>query len=223
MRRKKSKSKNKNTSLQPSKQEKSSPHSIAGSMLFEVENRYGKKVTKWLADEKLRKLNKFCELIADYDLFGGGIVHESFDIPRNLREAFKQVARRKYGSMCKAYLLFSAFEVAEHLLKKHALGNTLSDIVPMVLNVPKVELPVYIQSRPRRYVRDSGEISESLDDDDFINKFGIWCILKQSRFRHIRDLPCFFWNSCKCGNANCWSRLRPLILKFKGHNGTTKD
>ena len=104
--------------------------------------------------------------------------------------------------------------IAQHVLEKHALGNTLSDVVPPVFNVPQIVMPTYVQSRPRRYVRHEAVSVE--DEDFFVNEFGVYCVLKQSRFRDVRYLPCFYWKSCKCGNVDCWERVKPLILQLPG-------
>ena len=200
------------TSTQPNSNKSDS---IENSMLFGVENQDRKRLAKRLIDGEMRKLSEVAKLLDGYDLLGGDIVHLSFDCPKNLRRYFNQVARRKYGSTCRGLRKFMLIECVEDILKKHALGNTLSDVVPSVFNVPQIVMPTYVQSRVRRYVRNE---AISGVNEYFVNQFGIWCILKQSRFRHVRDLPCFFWKSCKCGNVNCWSKVRQLILKSKGHN-----
>jgi len=156
---KKSKNKHKNPSTQLSKQKNSDPHSIGNSMLFEVKNWDREKLAKWFVDENHLKFVAFVKLLDGIDLLGGDIVHLSFDCPRNLREYFNKVARRKYGSSCRALRSFMLKIIAQHVLEKHALGNTLSDVVPSVFNVPQIVMPTYVQSRPRRYVKDSRFVS----------------------------------------------------------------
>jgi len=197
-----------------------SSNSIENSMLFGVENWDRERLAKWFVNEEMGKFVAFVKLLDGYDLLGGDIVHLSFDCPRNLREYFNQVARRKAGSSCKLLRSFMLKTIAQHVLEKHALGNTLSDVVPSVFNVPAIVMPTYVQSRVRRYVGDvKGEVEsrvEDEEDDDFVNQFGVWCVLKQSRFRDVRYLPCFYWKSCKCGNADCWERVKPLISGLRG-------
>ena len=188
--------------------------SIENSMLFEVENWDRERLAKWFVNEEMGKFVAFVKLLDGYDLLGGDVVHLSFDCPRNLREYFNQVARRKYGSTCRALRKFMLIECVEDILKKHALGNTLADVVPSVFNVPQIVMPTYVQSRVRRYVK-SEDVSVRDEDDEFINQFGVWCVLKQSRFRDFRYLPCFYWKSCKCGNVDCWEKVQPLIEEFR--------
>ena len=192
--------------------------SIENSMLFGVENWDRERLAKWFVDEEMGKFVAFVKLLDGYDLLGGDIVHLSFDCPRNLREYFNQVAKRKAGSSCKLLRSFMLKTIAQHVLEKHALGNTLSDVVPSVFNVPQIVMPTYVQSRVRRYVGDvKGKDESRVEDEDFfVNEFGVYCILKQSRFRDVRYLPCFYWKSCKCGNVDCWERVKPLIMQLRG-------
>ena len=194
---KKSKTQHKKPSAQqpnnPNKQKNSDSHSIAGSMLREVAEQLG-------LDE----------------LFDGKIVHVSFDCPYNLREAFKHEIISNGTSQCKELQKFMLSYIVVSRLKKHALGNTLSKLVDVPFTIENLSLNQYVQSRPRRYVRRVRDESSDLDEDvEFVNEFGIWCILKQRRFRSVRHLPCFFWNDCKCGNRECWSRVRDLIVEVR--------
>ena len=55
-------------------------------------------------------------------------------------------------------------------------------------------------------------------DDSFqlVDEYGVYCILKQERFKDFRKLPCFYWKRCYCKNVMCWERVQPLIEGFKG-------
>ena len=162
--------------------------SIAGSMLREVAEQLGLD-----------------------GLFDGKIVHVSFDCPYNLREAFKHEIISNGSSQCKELQKFMLSYIVVSRLKKHALGNTLSKLVDMPMVIENLSLNQYVQSRPRRYVRRVRDESSDLDDVEFVNEFGVWCVLKQSRFRSVKLLPCFYWKSCRCGNVNCWSRVQKLL------------
>jgi len=150
---------NKKLFTQQPKQPNNKSDSIENGMLFGVENWSRERLAKWFVNEEMGKFVAFVKLLDDIDLLGGDIVHLSFDCPRNLREYFNQVARRKYGSSCRVLRSFMLKIIAQHVLEKHALGNTLSDVVPSVFNVPQIVMPTYVQSRPRRYVKDSRFVS----------------------------------------------------------------
>ena len=85
------------------------------------------------------------------DLFGGKIVHLSFDCPENLRNAFNSVVKAKGESACKILQKYMALHVLKTTLEKHAYGNTLSMLVDVPLRVGEVRFEQYVQSRPRRF------------------------------------------------------------------------
>ena len=130
--------KNKHTKdKKPSKHKKNTNSkngdSIAGSMLREVAEQLGLD-----------------------GLFDGKIVHVSFDCPLNLRKAFMREIKENGSSACKELQKFMASYVVVSRLKKHALGNTLSKLVDMPVVIENLSLNQYVQSRPRRHVRNVG-------------------------------------------------------------------
>lgn len=134
-----SKLKQKKASDSPKKKQNNSD-SIAGSMLRNVVS----------------------ELGLD-DLFGGEIVHASFDCPSNLRKAFKEVTNQEGSSVCKELQKYMAARVIVSRLKKHALGNTLSKLVESSFVIENLNLNTYVQSRVRRYHKEiTAEKHESL-------------------------------------------------------------
>ena len=96
----------------------STSDSIASGMLFSAEN-----------VEKLLGLK---------DLFGGNIVHFSFDCPSNLRKAFVQECRSNGTSACKEEQKLMASYVVASRMKKHALGNTMSKLIDVPLVIEKM-------------------------------------------------------------------------------------
>jgi len=115
--------------------------SIAGSMLREVASELGLE-----------------------GLFGGKLVHLSFDCPLNLRKAFKQEIMENKSSQCKELQKFMLSYIVVSRLKKHALGNTLSKLLDMPVSIGELNLNQYVQSRPRRYVR--GSVVREVDVDE---------------------------------------------------------
>ncbi|MCS7114915.1 MAG: hypothetical protein RMJ15_06800 [Nitrososphaerota archaeon] len=85
------------------------------------------------------------------ELFGGKIVHLSFDCPEKLRNAFNQAVKAKGESACKILQKYMALHVLKATLEKHAYGNTLSRVVDVPLCVGEVRFEQYVQSRPRRF------------------------------------------------------------------------
>ncbi|MEM0008048.1 MAG: hypothetical protein QXR89_07290 [Candidatus Bathyarchaeia archaeon] len=85
------------------------------------------------------------------DLFGGKIVHVSFDCPENLRKAFNLVVKEKKESACKILQKYMALHVLKTTLEKHAYGNTLRRLIESPIKVDEVRFEQYVQSRPRRY------------------------------------------------------------------------
>ena len=168
------------------KNNNSNPHSIAGSMLREVAEQLGLD-----------------------GLFDGKIVHVSFDCPYNLREAFKHEIISNGTSQCKELQKFMLSYIVVSRLKKHALGNTLSKLVDVPFTIENLSLNQYVQSRPRRYVRDVGNEAVS-DVDEVVTENGFYCVLKQSRIPVLK-LPCFYWKSCRCGNVNCWRKVQKVL------------
>ena len=116
--------------------------------------------TDSIAGSMLR--NVVSELGLD-DLFGGEIVHASFDCPKKLREAFKQEVRHNGSSVCKELQKIMCARVVVSRLKKHALGNTLSKLVESPYIIENLNLNTYVQSRVRRYPKKvAAEEHESL-------------------------------------------------------------
>jgi hypothetical protein len=145
---------------------------IAGSMLFDG-----------LLDECFK------------GLFGGKVVHMSFDCPENLRKAFVETVKLEKSSACKILQKYMALHVLKATLTKHALGNTLSRVVDVPLRVGEVRFEQYVQSRPRRFGR-------SVVVDDGEGRF--YCALKNEHVER-QSLPlshCF-----SCPNSSCRSFL----------------
>ena len=125
-------------------------------------------------------------------LFGGKIVHLSFDCPENLRNAFNETVKAKGESACKILQKYMALHVLKTTLEKHALGNTLSMLVDVPLRVGEVRFEQYVQSRPRRFGR--GVVVDGGEDSRF------YCALKDFHVPvdslplvDCRDCP----NSCR--------------------------
>jgi len=119
----------------PQTQQQKQANSIAGSMLRDVASELGLE-----------------------GLFGGKIVHVSFDCPLNLREAFKTEIMENKSSQCKELQKFMLSYIVVSRLKKHALGNTLGKLVDVPFTIGELNLNQYVQSRPRRYVKGVGGV-----------------------------------------------------------------
>jgi hypothetical protein len=87
------------------------------------------------------------------DLFGGKIVHVSFDCPNNLRIAFNEACKFENRSSCKIQQEIMASHVIAVQTKKHALGNTMSRLVDANFTIENLNFGQYVQSRPRRLIR----------------------------------------------------------------------
>jgi hypothetical protein len=86
------------------------------------------------------------------ELFGGNIVHTSFDCPKNLREATKQAAKANGSSLCQILRLLMLAYVKSEYVKKHALSNTLTTDKPSIV-IESLNSYQYVQNRPRRLNR----------------------------------------------------------------------
>jgi hypothetical protein len=86
-------------------------------------------------------------------LFDGNIVHLSFDCPVNLRSAFNAETKHNGTSICKELTHFMAQYVFSSLVKKHALGNTISKIAETNFTIESMNFTQNVQSRPRRLLR----------------------------------------------------------------------
>jgi len=128
-------------------------------------------------------------------LFGGKIVHMSFDCPENLRKAFVETVKLEKSSACKILQKYMALHVLKATLTKHALGNTLSLLVDVPLRVGEVRFEQYVQSRPRRFGR-------SVVVDDGAGRF--YCALKNEHVER-QSLPSSDCQSCP--NGSCRSFL----------------
>ena len=156
-----------------SKQTKKQAQSSAGSMLFDG-----------FLEEQFK------------GLFGGKIVHMSFDCPLNLRNAFNETVKAKGESACKILQKYMALHVLKSTLEKHALGYTLSRVVDVPLRVSGVRFEQYVQSRPRRFGRGVVVV------DDGEGKF--YCALKDSHVL-VESLP--LSDCCGCPNVKCRGRV----------------
>jgi hypothetical protein len=107
-------------------------YSIAKSMLFSIEETLG--------------LNS---------LFEGKMVHYSFDCPLNLREAFNTETKENGTSGCQEARRLMAQYVFSSMVKKHALGNTMSKIAESNFSIESMNFTQNVQSRPRRYLNNS--------------------------------------------------------------------
>jgi len=71
---------------------------------------------------------------------------------------------------------------------------------------------LYVERVVKRVRRYAVEVDDGFE---LVNEFGVFCVLKQSRFRDVRYLPCWFWKDCHCGNVKCWEKIKPLIEDFR--------
>jgi len=159
--------KNPDKNLSNQTQQHKQTHSSAGSMLFDG-----------LLEEQFK------------GLFGGKIVHMSFDCPENLRKAFVETVKLEKSSACKILQKYMALHVLKATLTKHAFGTTLAQVVDVPLCVGEVRFEQYVQSRPRRFGR-------SVVDDGG-GRF--YCALKNEHVER-QSLPlsgCF-----SCPNGSC--------------------
>jgi hypothetical protein len=124
-------------------------------------------------------------------LFGGKVVHMSFDCPENLRKAFVETVKLEKSSACKILQKYMALHVLKATLTKHALGTTLSMLVDVPLRVGEVRFEQYVQSRPRRF-------GGSVVVDDGEERF--YCALKDCHVS-VESLPLA---DCQgCPNRSC--------------------
>lgn len=79
------------------------------------------------------------------DLFGGDIVHLSFDCPRNLRDAFNQAVWAAGGTSCQVLRKFMVVTVEAQKYGKACLSNTLQPV-----NIETFIAPTFVKSRLRR-------------------------------------------------------------------------
>lgn len=94
-------------------------------------------------------------IVSDFELEGlleGELVHLSFDCPKTLRARFKQATRHNKTNVCDELQKFMASYILSYELKKHALGNTMSKVLPVEFSIGEISLHQYCQSKPRRWV-----------------------------------------------------------------------
>jgi hypothetical protein len=128
-------------------------------------------------------------------LFGGKVVHMSFDCPENLRKAFVETVKLEKSSACKILQKYMALHVLKATLTKHAFGTTLSRVVDVPLRVGEVRFEQYVQSRPRRF-------GGSVVVDDGEGKF--YCALRDCHVL-VDSLPLA---DCQgCPNRSCRSHV----------------
>jgi len=165
------------------KQHKSLPHTQPNQTNKQADSSAGSMLFDGLLEERFK------------GLFGGEIVHMSFDCPENLRKAFNEAVKAKGESACKILQKYMALHVLKTTLEKHALGNTLSMLVDVPLRVGEVRFEQYVQSRPRRFGR-------GVVVDDGGGRF--YCALKDSHVP-LDSLP--LGDCCGCPNVKCRERV----------------
>lgn len=84
-------------------------------------------------------------------LFKGKLVHESFDCPVTLRDAFKDECKQNGSSVCKELQKYELSYIVSSRIKKHAFGNTFSKLANIPVTIGNLNLHTYVQSRVRRY------------------------------------------------------------------------
>lgn len=90
--------------------------------------------------------------LEDLDLFGGKMVHYSFDCPLNLRTAFNKEIIDNGDTGCQEQRRFMAIYVVNSMNKKHALGNTLSKLVDANFSIGEMNFTQNVQSKTRRLI-----------------------------------------------------------------------
>lgn len=102
-------------------------------------------------------------------LFDGDTVHLSFDCPTNLRLAFNAETKHNGTSVCKELTHFMAQYVFSSLVKKHALGNTISKLAETNFTIESMNFTQNVQNRPRRLVSCNSEVVGN-DDVELDNR-----------------------------------------------------
>ena len=138
-------------------------------------------------------------------LFGGKIVHFSFDCPENLRNAFIPLAKQKNGSACKTLQNLMAIFILKTMIEKHAFGNTLAQVLDLPIRVGEVRFEQYVQSRPRRLVEAQSLAESELKNDKW------YCALLDE---HVVASSLPLSNCFGCPNGSC----RGFVLR-KGDDG----
>ena len=122
----------------------------------------------------------------------------SFKCNKKLWKAFVSAVKAQGLSVC--HVLEPM--IYGWLTAKVYLSNTIK---PLKIENVVIERAV---KRVRRYAVE--------DVDEFSG--GVYCVLKQRLFRfdELKFLPCWFWRDCRCGNVDCWERVKPLIMQLRG-------
>jgi hypothetical protein len=143
------------------------------------------------------------------DLFGGKIVHMSFDCPKNLREVFVSLAKEKFGSACKALQFLMAVFVLKTTLERHAFGDVLSRVANPPIHIGEVKFLQYVQSRPRRLVH------SAVVSGDCGGRF--YCALKNEHldFSALPSGDCFSCPNRRCSEFTA-SLANEVLSKFAG-------
>ena len=113
-------------------------------------------------------LNPIEEMLGLDGLFGGNIVHLSFDCPLNLRKALKAEAKANGASVCKILQYYAVLYVAKSRIEKHALGNTLKRIFDPNFIVGDMNFTQYVQTRRRRRIKKTVEIDEETETTEML-------------------------------------------------------
>jgi len=122
-----------------------------------------------------------------------------FRCNRKLWKTFKSTVKAQGLSIC-------------HVLEPMILG-WLQGYVYVSNTIKPIKIENLVVERAVKRVR---RYAVEVDDGfEVVNEFGVFCVLKQERFKRFRDLPCFHWKRCYCGNVKCWEKVQPLIGELK--------
>ncbi len=91
-------------------------------------------------------------------LVDGELTHLSFDCPKPLRLAFKTATRSQKTNVCDELQKYMVNYVVAFQTKKHALGDTLSKLLPVEFSIGEINLHQYCQTKPRRWVNPVAEL-----------------------------------------------------------------
>lgn len=100
------------------------------------------------------------QMLGITDLYGGKTTHFSFDIPLGMRKAFVRELKDNGDSGCQFLTKQVCTYIVISKLRKQSLGDTLSRIVDIDFAIQNLNFQQNVQSRPRRYIRNTEAVTE---------------------------------------------------------------
>lgn len=136
------------------------------------------------------------ECLPFVDLMGGEIVHQSFDVPLNLRIAFKSAVKGAGSTVCYVLQSFMAAYVVGSHYQKECFSNTQNNgFGPNKVVIENFEIPSYEKLRSRRRdvaEKDFKKICYVKSCDEPATVLGVWTV-NGNQFWACEDHKCSIW------------------------------